>query len=309
MRYIAPLAIILLTFFILFLFYTNFYSSNNEYMDSFPLTSSDPIIQQAISYYRDNVDANGSFGGLSITSWVAISLSAVGEDLESWATTRFYLSNATATLNMSQATELERHTLALISLQIDPQNVSGINCVQHIIDLYHDGQIGDPAQIQDDIFGILSLRSAGVAKEHEIIQNVTQYIIEQQQDNGSWGDADTTAAALMALNASGKDKSSQVIKKAIKFIHNQQSPSGGFTSWGSTNTATTSWVIMALTSQEIDIFSSEWMQQDISSISYLLSMQHPNGSFYYTEHSHLHPTWMTAYALIAMTGNSFQVNP
>jgi prenyltransferase beta subunit len=195
--------------------------------------------------------------------------------------------------------------LALISFDINPRNISNIDCVDHIMGFFNDSQIGNPLIIQDDIFGILSLLSAGINKDHEIIRTVSAHIIEQQQDNGAWGDVDTTAAALMALHGSGENITSPSIQHGINFIQSQQSSSGGFTSWGSTNTATTSWVLSCLTALDQDPLSDEWRKNGNSPVSYLLSMQQPDGSFYYTGDTSSNPAWMTAYTVISLTGHTY----
>jgi prenyltransferase beta subunit len=112
----------------------------------------------------------------------------------------------------------------------------------------------------------------------------------------------------MALYASGKNISSPAIQKGLDYIRDHQTISGGFTSWGSTNTATTAWVLCALSTLDIDPLSGDWMQGDNSSVSYLLSMQQSDGSFSYSKDTSLDPTWTTAYALISLSGKSFIIN-
>jgi len=300
------LALISIAIIIISYAYMNQYEHERSLV--FPLSSSDHVIQNAISYLQDTIDVNGTFADLGTTSWIAMALSAADEDPNEWKKTQTYLIESTTEQKLIQASDWERHTLALISFDIDPYNVNGINCIEHILSYYDNHQIGEPSIIHDDIFGILALRSAGISKENKTIQQVQSHIINQQERDGGWGDVDTSAAAIMALIASGENQSSEIIQEGRRFLRDHQTASGGFTSWGSTNTATTSWVLCSLSLLEEDPLTEEWMQQENSAISYLISMQNPDGSFLYTTNTELNPVWMTAYAMISLTGNTFFIN-
>lgn len=275
---------------------------------TFPLSAQHPSIQQGISYLKNQTDSKGCISSHSITDWAAIAIAAAKENLSQWETTKECLISSTLQLNNSKATDWERHCLALCAFDINPYNVSGIDVVTTIKDFYHADQIGEINNTYDDIFGVIALVSAGINATEPMIQKTIVTIISQQKEDGSWDDVDSTAAAIIALSISESNDSKTSIEKGLDFIKKQQQNDGGFQSWGSVNTATTSWTLCCLNSFDEHAYNETWLKNNQSPVDFLLNHQQKNGSFHYTENQNLNPAWMTAYALIALTGETFIIN-
>ncbi len=274
---------------------------------TFPLPTTHPAIKNGISYLKNQTDSNGCISSLSVTDWAAIAIAAAEENLSQWESTKQYIITSTAQLNDSKATatDWERHCLALCAFNLNPNNVSGIDVVSTIKDFYHTDQIGQINNTYDDIFGVIALVSAGVNVSESIIQNTISTIRSDQQKDGSWNDVDTTAAAIIALSISKSNDAKTSIQQGLEFIKKHQQNDGGFHSWGSENTATTSWVLCCFTSTEENPYDQNWLKNNHSPVDFLLDTQQKNGSYLYTEKQDLNPAWMTAYALIALTGGTF----
>ncbi len=299
-----PIIILFIFTLIAVVFYITTYTSQDK-QETFPLPKSHPSIQKAIEFLKSQTDEQGRIGSLSITDWAAIAIASADTNLSDWMQTKQYLINTTVTLNDSSATDWQRHCLALIAFGVNPENVSGVNMVRHIMDYYQNGQIGNESNLYDDIFGILALRSSGMKQTHEIIENSTLHLLNKQKADGSWGDVDTTAAAIMALRATNQNTSSYQIQQALDYIKDQQQNNGGFQSWGTTNTASTTWAVCSISSVQEHPYSSKWKKNNQSPVDYLLCMQQADGSFLYTKDTSVNNVWMTCYAIISLTGETF----
>ncbi|MFO8078565.1 MAG: prenyltransferase/squalene oxidase repeat-containing protein [Thermoplasmatota archaeon] len=275
---------------------------------TFPLPTTHPAIKNGISYLKNQTDPNGCISSLSVTDWSAIAIAAAEENLSQWESTKQYLITSTAQLNASKATDWERHCLALCAFNLNPYNVSGIDVVSTIKDFYYENQIGQINNIYDDIFGVIALVSAGINSTEPMIQNTIDTIISHQKEDGSWNDVDSTAAAIMALSISESNDSKTSIQQGLEFIKNHQQNNGGFHSWGNANMATTSWALCSLTSINEQPLNKTWLKNNHSPVDFLLNQQQKNGSFFYTENQDLNSAWMTAYALIALTGKTFIIH-
>jgi len=76
-----------------------------------------------------------------------------------------------------------------------------------------------------------ALLAVGMASDEEALQNGIDYIQSQQLEDGGWGDASTSAYALMALNSMGIDPVSlqtESGKNPIINLFSFQNPSGAF---------------------------------------------------------------------------------
>ncbi len=272
---------------------------------NYPFNPSDEIIQKALGFLRENQKEDGCIGSFSITAWAAMAISAADEDLDKWGNLTVYLEQHISLLQKDRITDWERMVLASVALNENPQDFNGINLVEHIKNYYDGKQIGDPSNLYDDIFGIISLISAGINKNDTIIKNVANYIKEKQGQDGSWGDVDTTSAAIMALTAAGEK--SHIIQKALNYIKTRQQDNGGFISWGATNIATTAWAVDAIVATGGDPTSKEWEKNGKTPIDFMLSLQQDDGSFSWSEERHYNPEWMTAYAIPALLGKPYPV--
>ena len=211
--------------------------------------------------------------------------------------------------------------LAITSLNQDPRTFGSTDYVAKLKDFYTGGQIGDTSALNDDIFGLLALVSAGESTSSNIVSAVKAYIVSKQNTDGGWGivvnassDTNMTGAAIAALIASGASASEPVITKALDYLKTAQNNDGGFTydpkgAWGTmSDSSSTAWVIWALNAAGID--PASWSKAEGNPISYLESTQEPAGYFEYREgsgESSFSPV-NTAYSVIALQRKTLPLN-
>jgi hypothetical protein len=144
----------------------------------------------------------------------------------------------------------------------------------------HQGYSSGGASDLSQAWAILGLNLAG----HTIPDSATQYLIQSQAGDGSWGsgDPDTTALAVTALLASRKVGSqSDTIQNAMKYFHKTQLPSGGWRpSWDTDpiNADSTGWILQALVAAGESPKDQSWMIGQTNPVDALMSLQKPDGS-------------------------------
>jgi hypothetical protein len=275
--------------------------------DSFPFQPTDDIIIDALGYLHSQQAVDGSIGGFSVSGWTAMAISAAEEDPHNWGNFVEYLRNNVDRIDDDKATDWERQILAIVACNENPRDFGGIDYVAKVESFYDGNQIDSIANLYDDFFGILALVSSGVDKDSEVVQTVRAYIKEEQNEDGSWGDVDSTGAAVMALISAGEKPDSVYIIDALSFMKTTQTGCGGFQSWGTTNAASTAWAVNAIVAAEEDPTSSEWRNSGNSPIDYLLSLQQEDGSFNWAVDQTMNPEWMTSYVVPALLGTPYPI--
>lgn len=179
---------------------------------------------------------------------------------------------------------------------------------------YFDGtQIGDSSTLNDDIFGLLALLSAGETNE-----TVKSYIIANQNEDGGWpfvigGGSDTnmTSMGIMVLVEAGVLSSDAVIQNALSYLRLAQNEDGGFpydpnSPYGTdSDSSSDSWVISALYKTGED--PTTWTKGVNTPITHLLSLQTPEGWFNDGWGENSFTPLSTSYAVIALSGKSYPV--
>ena len=275
--------------------------------ENYPYEPTDNVIMKALEYLRSRQAGDGSIGGFSVSAWAAMAISSAGEDSHAWGDLIGYLRENADRLDDTMATDWERQTLAIVACNENPRNFGDIDYVAKVESFYDGVQIGSYANLYDDFFGILALISGGVDKDSSIVQTVHSYIKEKQNENGGWGDVDSTAAAIMALIVAGEDPNSGCVTDALSFMKTTQTGSGGFQSWGTTNAASTAWAVDAIVSTGRDPTSDEWRNNGNSPIDFLLSLQQESGCFNWAVNQTMSPEWMTSYVIPALLGIPYPV--
>ena len=282
-------------------------TSSADPINHFPFQPDDEIIQKALNFLENKQKQDGNIGGYSVTSWVAMTIAAAGQDLHNWGNLIQYIREHAYLIDTDKAQDWERQALAIVACDENPRDFGGVNYVDKIKGYYDGTQIVSNSVLYDDMFGILALVSSGVNKSSAIIQNLKNYIINQQAEKGGWGDVDSTSTAIMALITAGVDKNSEIIKEALEFLKKSQDETGGFKSWGSTNAASTSWAVCAITAAGQNPSNPEWENNSKTPVDYLLSLQQDDGSFNWTIDKKQGPEWMTSYVIMALLGKSYPV--
>lgn len=143
-------------------------------------------------------------------------------------------------------------------------------------------------RVTDASLTLKALRSAGLSKSANMINNGTNYLINMQNEDGGWGwtiyvpsDLDDTALATSALIDAGISKDSDIINKSISHLLVMQDSSGGWRTYSNSpfadplSTDVTSRVIIALIKSGITPNSTEIQR----GIDWLLQQQSENGTW------------------------------
>lgn len=216
------------------------------------------LLTSALNWLTSQMDEEGVIDTIGITEWAVMAYARAGE----LAPKAMRQAVKSYDPDSASATDLERHILALKAVYANPHNQNGENYVQQLYNQHvHDGQIGNEEYLNDDIWGLIALLSAGQDVNSAELKKVTRYILNHQLEDGSFsystsldtGDTDTTAAALRALKLARKKESvinlSLAIHNAKIYLDSVQRLDGGFaydTTTIDSNSATTAWVTLAL---------------------------------------------------------------
>ena len=245
--------------------------------------------------------------------WSTMALSALGAS----SIPSDYLKSISA----SSAIDYSAPILAITALNQDPRTFGDKDYVAELKKFHTNNQIGDESTINDDIFGLLALLSAGEPTSDSTITDAKNFILAHQQENGGWGfmtlggtDSNITSAAIVALVADGISASDPVIQNALNYLKTTQNDDGGFTydpdsPWGTgSDSSSTAWVLWALKSTGNDL--ADWTKSDHSPTGYLESNQIGDGYFQYQFGSgeDAFSAATTAYAVIALAGKTLPLH-
>ncbi|MBN1856314.1 MAG: terpene cyclase/mutase family protein [Dehalococcoidia bacterium] len=296
---------------------------------SYPFDEDDSEITDALDYLRDAQDSDGSIGGFAISAWAVMAISAAGEDPGDWddggdTIVEYLEAEAENQIDDFEATDWARMIPAIVAADEDPTDFGGEDYVAGLEALYEDDsesglrQIGDDTLLNDDFWGVLALVAAGESVDDEIID----FILEYQNDDGGWtqdvdvdgsddSDVDNTAAAIMALRAAGESSSSDAIQDALDFLAAVQNEDGGFPQLegDDSNAASDAWAIMALEAAGEDPDGLDWQKDGDSAVYHLLFLQASGGYFEYEDGDASNEEWMTSYAIPALLGMPYPVEP
>lgn len=273
-----------------------------------------PLLATALPFISraayDQTSAAAYLAAKTQNPWTTMALSAAGQT----QLTLDYLKNVTG----SQAVNFEAPILALTAAGQNPKTYGSQDLVAKLKSYYAQNQMGDPESLNDDIFGILALVSAGESKDSVEVTGMKNFLLSHQGQNGGWGyavsaasDTDTTAAAITALVAAGVPSQDTTIQNALAFIKTGQNTDGGFLSNAAfdaaSNTSSTAWVVWALNAAGIS--PATWTDSGKSPIDYLTGNQAAQGWFMDqagTQENGFTPI-TTAYAVIALNGKSLPI--
>ncbi len=297
---------------------SNFYYPGKKLTMNKKLISSITLVIVLVSFapltYQAQGDTSSALAYLKTktpNSWITMALATAGE-----TPNVDYLK----TFSGTKATDYEAPILALSAASKDPRTFPNENFVTKLESFYSDNQIGDTSIINDDIFGILALISAGESADSAIIQGSKNFVLNNQNSDGSWsfavgasGDTNMTSMAIMALSEVGVPKTDPKISKALDYLKSAQNPDGGFpydpkSSFSTSSDASSdSWVISAL--NKVGESPASWTQNAQSPIDHLNTLATATGFYEFqkgTGEDSFTPI-TTSYALIALLNKSYPV--
>jgi hypothetical protein len=244
-----------------------------------------------LTWLRSLQDQTGLVqGSASLTDWSMVAVSALGVDPSSFGRPSLVQAIQAHPLTTPSATDLERRILALRAAGLSAERESS-----QLLELVSNGQFGSTALLNDDVFGVLALRAAGVGVTP--VSEGATFIQQNQNADGGFSslvggasDVDSTGAALAALTVGGGDAIQ--IRRGFDYLATQQNADGGFgvRAGNGSNVDSTSWALWAY--QTSDRTNSRAM-------AWLAAQERPDGSY--------GGALTTAYALIAQSGRSLPI--
>ena len=254
-------------------------------------------VEDAISFLVANQKDDGSFGSPLFTDWVAVALGAYKGNNASV----FYARNKLVEwmednpILEGALTDFERRAMALMALGINPYTGTSIDYIQAILDRFDGEQFGDANLVNDDIFALLVLLKAGYQENEEPVASALQFVLDSQRENGSWGDADMSAAAIQMLDLVPPIKErDEAIAKATAYLEEKQESTGGFG-----NVYSTSWVLQAIAATQGN--GDSWIIDNRTPEHFLALRQALDGGLLQLE-SKENRIWATSYAIPAALG-------
>ena len=293
-----------------------------------PAFAAAPAVEDAVdrglAYIAEHQNTDGGFiepgtqvSSISSTWFAAQAIVAAGEDPLSSKWTK----NGKTPLNYlvespdgkSDGTgEIAKWITFVAACGNDPYTYADYNAVEALQEkIKEDGRVGN--YIYTTYWGILGLTAAGESADAQIA-----WLLTQQNEDGSFGsystetgdsgDADNTAASIMALRSAGVPADDPAVQKAVSFLKTSIEENGGYNYgyYSAPNLASTAWAVQAFCSVGIDP-STVKSSAGNSPVDYLLSLQKEDGSFKYTETLTDTPVSMTARAVAALSGCSYPV--
>ena len=246
------------------------------------------------------------------TAWSAMALAASGRDLSSVArpggmsvVERLMADAGSA----GEPNEKERLLLAASAAKVDVRSFGGRDLVAQVLALIgRDGSVGSTVNLTS--FAILSLRSAGVSSSNAQLAKASGWLARQRQADGGFSfaakgsaasDVDDTAAAAQALAAAGA-LSDSAATKITGYFHRSRNADGGFgqSAGGTSNAQSTAWAIQGMNAADAvgaidDVAAAEsWLRARITR----------SGAVDYQKGSHQTPVWVTAQAILALSGHT-----
>jgi hypothetical protein len=245
----------------------------------------------------------------------------------------------------SLTTDFERELLVVDAASTSPHDFGGVDLAEEILKRQiatgsnagafpHVAGSQTPG-VNDTIFAILSLSPIHEPAVEEALGRAAGWLEAQQKCDGSWnwsyrprvsscdpkqrrlltgeegGEIDMTGAALETLNAV-KHPDPEGQRKAFEYLGEAERPSGGFVEFlteTEPNVASTAWVVQAMWSAEIN--PEEWLthsgEPTEEPLSYMASLQQPDGHIRYKASEEANGMWMTSYVTPAFTGNPLPI--
>ncbi len=258
-------------------------------------------VTRAVDFISTHQHADGSFGSILSTDWIAIAFGSLPQEPNGADRLRAYLRANPDPGNA--VTDAERRAMALLALNMNPYSDTSIDYIARITTAFDGSQIGDPDLINDDIFALFPLLHAGYSTTDSMIQTIVASILREQQANGSWiGGVDITAAAIQALTLTPSLSGVQSAReRAITYLHTTQHTTGGFGS----NIDSTSWALQAIVAYGESPTGDTWKKNSVSGIDYVRTAQQSDGGVRDVQDTTHNRLWSTAYAIPAALEKSW----
>jgi len=273
-------------------------------------------VDGAVAWMRSAQNADGGWGDApgedsspATTAWAMLGMAAAGHNpLDVRAGGKTPVDYLRGTIDQQKSPgSIARTILAVESTGLDPRDFGGRNLVADLLAKRRDngsyeGWPGSTA------FAVIALRAAGADGS---LAGTLDWLRKVENDDGGWGDvpgsastADGTGAVIQALSPGSKAS-----HRGLAYLRESQRSGGGFPlgAGGPVNAQSSAWAIEGILAAAGD--PSSYRRGGKSSLDYLAARQAPDGHYTYSKSSDQTPTWVTAYALVAMSEAHYPVSP
>jgi prenyltransferase beta subunit len=296
-------------------------------------------LDRTVRYLQEAQNLDGGFGGASgkesgqgFSAWVALALAAAGigprcqakpggVDAYSFLVNHFHKAlEEEISWPAIPTTAFERELMVVNASGADPYSFAGYDLVVEILARVRaDGSLpyvpGGRGEINDTIFAIVALAPIQEPAAQDAIQHAADWLIAQQDDDGGWSwevkggrtEADMTGAAIQALRAAGRPDT-EAEQKALEYLRDMQNPDGGFPEIpgeAESNVASTAWAVQGIWAAGQD--PETWVKVGNDPLSYMASLQQPDGHIHWKASQDLNGIWMTAYVAPAFAGQAWPI--
>jgi hypothetical protein len=297
-------------------------------------------LDSTVRYLQNVQGIDGRFGNAGnepsqdFSAWVAFALAADGINPQDQARPggvdayTFLLTHADRALAneickpIICTTAFERELLVVDAAGTSVHNFAGFDLVGEILARQlPDGSFpfvpGGHGEVNDTVFAILGLSLVHEPAAQAAVQYATRWLIGVQNSDGSWpaqhpgierGEVDMTGAAIQALNAAGRH-GTEAEQKAIAYLRGAQEPSGGFPEYpgeGESNVASTAWAVQGIWATGEN--PEAWLVgSGKEPLSYMESLQQPDGHIRWKQSEEMNGVWMTAYVAPAFAGQALPI--
>jgi uncharacterized membrane protein len=278
-----------------------------------------------LSFLASAQNSDGGFGAAKgqssselYTAWTAMGLAAAGRDP---AEVRHGGHSVLDSLRAEVSTldglgDTERTILAASACGASSYSFAGRDLVAEMLKA-RDSDNSFEHLVNLTSFAILALRAVGHSPDFPAIREAAGWIEQQQNSDGGFGfaehgspsDVDDTGAALQALAAAGAHNARD-LAAAADYLIRSQNLDGGYPQQygGESNAQSTAWAVQGLIAAGRNP-STVRRRGSRSPDGYLESLLAPGGSIRYSRTGAQTPVWVTAQALIALSGKTFPVGP
>jgi hypothetical protein len=298
-------------------------------------------LDSTIRYLQEAQNPDGGFGGASgsesgqgFSAWVALALAAAGINPRCQARPGgvdaygFLAGHFRKGLEEEipypsiPTTAFERELMVVGASGTDPHSFAGYDLVEEVqARALPDGSFpyvpGGRGEINDTIFAIVALAPIQEPEAQAAIQRAADWLIAQQDEDGGWSfevkgrrtEADMTGAAIQALRAAGRPDT-EAERDGLRYLRAMQNPDGGFPEFpgeAESNVASTAWAVQGIWSAGQDPEAPEWVEGGNDPLSYMASLQQPDGHIRWKASEDTNGVWMTAYVAPAFAGQAWPI--
>lgn len=305
-----------------------------------PNARNQAALDRTVRYLQDVQNLDGGFGGSAgapsgpmFSAWVALALAAAGinpqdqkrpggTDVFTYLSTHY--AEAVAESDCAPVvctTTLERELMVVNASGTSPHDFGGVDLAGELLARARpDGAFphvpGGQPGVNDTIFAIFALAPIGEPAAQEAVQGAATWVETVQHQNGGWAwgvtstrdEVDMTGAAIQALVAAGRGRN-PVVEEGLEYLRLAQSAEGGFPEFpgnSEANVASTGWAAQAIWA--VGENPETWRAAaGAEPLSYMESLQEPDGHIRWKRGQDLNGIWMTAYATVPLTGQDWPI--